>query len=120
MNLNSNKNRLSSQSCCQYIDSTTNLKLLTLTTNVRNVGKNRTDVFKLFISHLKHLDIKKHTERENSEHPDVKGIESCLDALKDVMAHINEDKRKTESQRQIFDIVYEVEGCPPTLVSSHR
>ena len=50
----------------------------------------------------------------------MKGIEACLDALKEVMAHINEDKRKTESQRQIFDIVYEVDGCPPTLVSSHR
>ena len=76
----------------------------------------------IFVYNLKKrvLDIKKHTERENSEHPDVKGIESCLDALKDVMAHINEDKRKTECQRQIFDIVYEVEGCPPTLVSSHR
>lgn len=26
--------------------------------------------------------------------------------------HINEDKRKTEAQRQIFDVVYEVDGCP--------
>lgn len=26
--------------------------------------------------------------------------------------HINEDKRKTEGQRQIFDVVYEVDGCP--------
>ncbi|XP_076805984.1 protein ECT2-like isoform X4 [Clavelina lepadiformis] len=65
-------------------------------------------------------DIKKHTERENSSHPDVASISNALDALKEVMTYINEDKRKTESQRQIFDIVYEVDGCPPTIVSSHR
>nr|CAB3240785.1 protein ECT2 [Phallusia mammillata] len=65
-------------------------------------------------------DIKKHTERENPKHPDVQNIQSSIDALKVVMTHINEDKRKTESQRQIFDIVYEVDGCPPTIVSSHR
>uniref|UniRef100_H2YI26 DH domain-containing protein n=1 Tax=Ciona savignyi TaxID=51511 RepID=H2YI26_CIOSA len=65
-------------------------------------------------------DIKKHTERENSDHPDISNIQSSIDALKKVMTYINEDKRKTESQKQIFDIVYEVEGCPPTIVSSHR
>ncbi|XP_078493396.1 protein ECT2 isoform X4 [Ciona intestinalis] len=65
-------------------------------------------------------DIKKHTEKENLNHQDVQNIQSSIDALKEVMTHINEDKRKTESQRQIFDIVYEVEGCPPTIVSSHR
>ncbi|MEQ2300566.1 Protein T2, partial [Ameca splendens] len=34
--------------------------------------------------------------------------------------HINEDKRKTEGQKQIFDVVYEVDGCPANLLSSHR
>ncbi|XP_010293173.1 PREDICTED: protein ECT2, partial [Phaethon lepturus] len=34
--------------------------------------------------------------------------------------HINEDKRKTEAQRQFFDVVYEVDGCPANLLSSHR
>lgn len=29
--------------------------------------------------------------------------------------HINEDKRKTEGQKQIFDVVYEVDGCPVSL-----
>lgn len=28
------------------------------------------------------------------------------------LRHINEDKRKTEAQRQFFDVVYEVDGCP--------
>lgn len=29
-----------------------------------------------------------------------------------LLSHINEDKRKTEGQKQIFDVVYEVDGCP--------
>lgn len=29
-----------------------------------------------------------------------------------ILSHINEDKRKTEGQKQIFDVVYEVDGCP--------
>lgn len=32
-------------------------------------------------------------------------------------SHINEDKRKTEGQKQIFDVVYEVDGCPVSLFS---
>lgn len=40
-------------------------------------------------------------------------------------SHINEDKRKTEGQKQIFDVVYEVDGCPvsesvPTLRGVNR
>lgn len=31
-------------------------------------------------------------------------------------SHINEDKRKTEGQKQIFDVVYEVDGCPVSNV----
>lgn len=31
-------------------------------------------------------------------------------------SHINEDKRKTEGQKQIFDVVYEVDGCPVSLM----
>lgn len=65
-------------------------------------------------------DIKKHTEKENKSHLDVTEIQTALNAVKEVMTYINEDKRKTESQKQIFDIVYEVDSCPPTIVSSHR
>ena len=32
-------------------------------------------------------------------------------------SHINEDKRKTEGQKQIFDVVYEVDGCPVSLIT---
>ncbi|KFO96341.1 Protein ECT2 [Calypte anna] len=54
-------------------------------------------------------DIKKHTAEEN---PDKTTLERAIESLKEVMTHINEDKRKTEAQRQFFDVVYEVDGCP--------
>lgn len=34
-----------------------------------------------------------------------------------LVSHINEDKRKTEGQKQIFDVVYEVDGCPVSTCS---
>ncbi|XP_061152389.1 LOW QUALITY PROTEIN: protein ECT2 [Syngnathus typhle] len=62
-------------------------------------------------------DIKKHTSDEN---PDKLKLEKAIESLKEVMTHINEDKRKTDGQKQIFDVVYEVDGCPANLLSSHR
>uniref|UniRef100_A0A8C4GKV1 Epithelial cell transforming 2 n=1 Tax=Dicentrarchus labrax TaxID=13489 RepID=A0A8C4GKV1_DICLA len=62
-------------------------------------------------------DIKKHTSDDN---PDKIKLEKAIESLKEVMTHINEDKRKTEGQKQIFDVVYEVDGCPANLLSSHR
>ncbi|XP_063057906.1 protein ECT2 isoform X3 [Engraulis encrasicolus] len=62
-------------------------------------------------------DIKKHTSEDN---PDKITLEKAIESLKEVMTHINEDKRKTEGQKQIFDVVYEVDGCPANLLSSHR
>ncbi|KAI1882695.1 hypothetical protein AGOR_G00237540 [Albula goreensis] len=62
-------------------------------------------------------DIKKHTAEDN---PDKVTLERAVASLKEVMTHINEDKRKTEGQKQIFDVVYEVDGCPANLLSSHR
>ncbi|KAG7272234.1 hypothetical protein CRUP_009936 [Coryphaenoides rupestris] len=61
--------------------------------------------------------IKKHTSDDN---PDKRTLERAIESLKEVMTHINEDKRKTEGQKQIFDVVYEVDGCPANLLSSHR
>ncbi|KAM9038032.1 protein ECT2 isoform X1 [Sarcophilus harrisii] len=62
-------------------------------------------------------DLKKHTAEDN---PDKNTLERAIGSLKEVMTHINEDKRKTEAQKQIFDVVYEVDGCPANLLSSHR
>ncbi|XP_058846195.1 protein ECT2-like isoform X5 [Acipenser ruthenus] len=62
-------------------------------------------------------DIRKHTAEDN---PDKVTLEKAIESLKEVMMHINEDKRKTEGQKQIFDVVYEVDNCPANLLSSHR
>ncbi|XP_075935455.1 protein ECT2 [Anarhichas minor] len=62
-------------------------------------------------------DIKKHTSDDN---PDKITLEKAIESLKEVMTHINEDKRRTEGQKQIFDVVYEVVDCPANLLSSHR
>uniref|UniRef100_A0A673X1G8 Epithelial cell transforming 2 n=1 Tax=Salmo trutta TaxID=8032 RepID=A0A673X1G8_SALTR len=63
------------------------------------------------------VHIKKHTACNN---PDKITLEKAIESLKEVMTHINEDKRKIEGQKQIFDVVYEVDGCPANLLSSHR
>ncbi|CAM9336759.1 unnamed protein product, partial [Lampetra planeri] len=60
-------------------------------------------------------DIKKHTADDN---PDKITLEKAIESLKEVMTHINEDKRKTEGQKQIFNVVYEVDrmSCQPAVV----
>lgn len=62
-------------------------------------------------------DILKHTPKLN---PDHNLLTEALRAIKEVMTYINEDKRKTEGQKQMFDIFNDIENCPPHLVSSHR
>ncbi|KAM3966479.1 LOW QUALITY PROTEIN: epithelial cell transforming 2 pebble [Aphomia sociella] len=62
-------------------------------------------------------DILKHTHKNN---PDHSALVSALAGLREVMSHINEDKRKTEGQLQMFDIYHDIEQCPAHLVSSHR
>ncbi|XP_065079116.1 protein ECT2 isoform X3 [Ochlerotatus camptorhynchus] len=62
-------------------------------------------------------DILKHTAKNN---PDNRKLDEALKAIKEVMTHINEDKRKTEGQLAMFDIFNDIDNCPPHLVSSHR
>lgn len=62
-------------------------------------------------------DILKHTPKTNR---DTELLGEALKAIKEVMTYINEDKRKTEGQKQMFNIFNEIENCPPHLVSSHR
>lgn len=62
-------------------------------------------------------DILKHTPKSN---PDSKVLEEALNAIKDVMKYINEDKRKTEGRVALFDIFNDIDNCPADLVSSHR
>lgn len=62
-------------------------------------------------------DILKHTHKLN---PDHAALVSALAGVREVMTHINEDKRRTEGQLQMFDIYNEIDNCPAHLVSSHR
>ncbi|XP_073255407.1 protein ECT2-like [Porites lutea] len=62
-------------------------------------------------------DLLKHTDKKN---PDHTALGLAVDSLKNVMTHINEDKRKTEGQVQMFEILRDVDGCPAYVLSSHR
>lgn len=78
---------------------------------------------------LTNADILKHTHKSN---PDHAALTKALAGLREVMSHINEDKRKTEGQLQMFDIYNEIDQCPviymyllyilyyPTWTASHR
>lgn len=55
------------------------------------------------------LDILKNTRDPN---PDRLELEKALTAIKEVMTHINEDKRKTEGRIALFDIFNDIEKCP--------
>jgi RhoGEF domain len=54
-------------------------------------------------------DIMKHTAKSN---PDFRKLDDALKTIKEVMKHINEDKRKTEGQVVMFDIFNEIDNCP--------
>ncbi|XP_076254870.1 protein ECT2-like [Rhynchophorus ferrugineus] len=62
-------------------------------------------------------DILKQTDKDNTDYGD---LEQALKSLKDVMKHINEDKRRAEGQVTLFNIFNDIENCPPDIVSSHR
>lgn len=62
-------------------------------------------------------DLLKHTDKKN---PDHAALGQAVDSLKNVMTHINEDKRKTECQVQMFEILRDVDACPAYVLSSHR
>lgn len=62
-------------------------------------------------------DILKHTIKDL---PDYGKLEKAVNVLKEVMTYINEDKRRTESQVVMFEIMNDIDNCPPTLLSSHR
>ena len=51
---------------------------------------------------------------------DIELLELALDRVKEVMTHLNEEKRRTEGQIHIFDIYSEIVNCPPSVISSHR
>lgn len=62
-------------------------------------------------------DILKHTQKHC---PDHRKLEDAQKAITEVMTYVNEDKRRTEGQKALFDIFHEIESCPADLISSHR
>lgn len=62
-------------------------------------------------------DILKETPKT---HRDCELLTKAIASLKEVMTHINEDKRKIENQLAMFVLINDIENCPATLLSSHR
>ena len=36
----------------------------------------------------------------------------CITYIRTTVSHINEDKRKTEGQMQMFEVLRDIDGCP--------
>jgi hypothetical protein len=58
-------------------------------------------------------DILKQTNKSNQ---DYSALEQALSSIREVMMHINEDKRKTEGQLVMFDIFNDIDNCPVSLL----
>lgn len=59
-------------------------------------------------------------KRTCKDHRDYRFLIEAKESIKDVLTHINEDKRKSDSKIKIFDIVSRVENAPVILVSANR
>lgn len=57
-------------------------------------------------------DILKHSDKNN---PDHQALVLALASIREVMTHINEDKRKTEGQVVLFDIFNDIDNCPVSI-----
>lgn len=55
----------------------------------------------------------KHTDKNN---PDYQALVSALASIREVMTHINEDKRRTEGQVVLFDIFNDIDNCPVSII----
>ena len=55
------------------------------------------------------LDILKETPKT---HRDNELLSKAIASLKEVMTHINEDKRKIENQLAMFVLINDIENCP--------
>lgn len=65
-------------------------------------------------------DLLKQTTKADPNNPDIIPLGKAVDTLKSVMTHINEYKRKTDSQVQMFEIIQDIDNCPANILSSHR
>lgn len=62
-------------------------------------------------------DLLRHTEKGLIDHGRLK---IAIGKVNEVLAHLNEDKRKTEGQIAMFDIINDIEECPASLLSANR
>lgn len=62
-------------------------------------------------------DLLRNTEKGLKDHELLK---SAIGKVNEVLAHLNEDKRKTEGQIAMFDIINDIEECPASLLSANR
>ncbi|KAK2711685.1 hypothetical protein QYM36_012707, partial [Artemia franciscana] len=62
-------------------------------------------------------DLLKRTGKSN---PDHALLEEALAAIKKVNSYLNEDKRKTDGQVALFEVVNFIENCPANIISSNR
>lgn len=70
---------------------------------------------RLLIEFYHVVDILKHSDKNN---PDHQALVLALASIREVMTHINEDKRKTEGQVALFDIFNDIDNCPVSIVIS--
>ena len=55
------------------------------------------------------IDILKETPKTHRDH---ELLSKAIASLKEVMTHINEDKRKIENQLAMFVLINDIENCP--------
>lgn len=70
-------------------------------------------MFKVYICFI---DILKHSDKNN---PDHQALVAALASIREVMTHINEDKRRTEGQVALFDIFNDIDNCPVSILNHY-
>ncbi|XP_004343470.2 hypothetical protein CAOG_07596 [Capsaspora owczarzaki ATCC 30864] len=62
-------------------------------------------------------EVLKHTPQD---HPDHVHLNEAIVTIREIVNEINEAKRKTEQQMELFELIQSIEDCPPTLLSANR
>lgn len=61
-------------------------------------------------------DILKETPKTHRDH---ELLTKAICSLKEVMTHINEDKRKTDNHMTMFNLVNDIDNCPVYMINIH-
>eukprot|EP01135_Chromosphaera_perkinsii_P007042 Nk52_evm21s675 gene=Nk52_evmTU21s675 len=59
-------------------------------------------------------------EHTPKDHPDHANLSNARSILKEICNYINEHKRAVDRQFELFEIVNDIENCPPIVLSSSR